>query len=329
MWLWSWRNRNREAYMKYLFGPVNSRRLGISLGIDLLPHKTCSLDCLYCECGPTTAHTSVIDEYVPAEEVLAEIDDYLGRGPELDVVTFSGSGEPTMHRDIGRIIAHIKDRYPRYRVVVLTNGTLLWREEVRRALMRADIVVPSLDAVSPEVFSRMLRPAPGISAELLVQGLKSFGKEYQGMLDIEVFLIPGINDSQDELEKIKALCLEIGPDMVQLNRLDRPGAVEWVKSMPWERMVGIKEFLAPLPVEIIGRPDASWRGDALISEIGEAISATLRRRPSTAMDLSQTLGLPFDDVTAMLEKMLERGILHVERMERGDFYHIRAEKETR
>jgi wyosine [tRNA(Phe)-imidazoG37] synthetase (radical SAM superfamily) len=315
--------------MKYLFGPVNSRRLGISLGIDLVPHKTCSLNCLYCECGPTTVHTSVIDEYVPAEEVLAEIDDYLGREPELDVVTFSGSGEPTMHRDLGRIIAHIKDRYSRYRVVVLTNGTLLWREEVRRALLRADIVMPSLDAVSPEVFNLMLRPAPGISAELLVQGLRSFGREYQGILHVEVFLLPGINDSQDELEKIKALCLEIGPDMVQLNRLDRPGAVEWVKTMPWERMVGIREFMAPLPVEIIGKPDSSRHPDSHIGEVGDSIIATLRRRPSTVDDLADLLGLRRVEIIKILDQMLQDGIVRVERMERGDFYHIRPERESR
>jgi wyosine [tRNA(Phe)-imidazoG37] synthetase (radical SAM superfamily) len=189
--------------------------------------------------------------------------------------------------------------------------------------------MPSLDAVSPEVFNLMLRPAPGISAELLVQGLRSFGREYQGILHVEVFLLPGINDSQDELEKIKALCLEIGPDMVQLNRLDRPGAVEWVKTMPWERMVGIREFMAPLPVEIIGKPDSSRHPDSHIGEVGDSIIATLRRRPSTVDDLADLLGLRRVEIIKILDQMLQDGIVRVERMERGDFYHIRPERESR
>jgi wyosine [tRNA(Phe)-imidazoG37] synthetase (radical SAM superfamily) len=210
--------------MKYLFGPVNSRRLGFSLGIDLVPFKTCSLNCIYCECGATTDLTTRIDEYVPTTAVLDELEEYLSSGPALDVVTFSGSGEPTLHRDIGLVIDFIKDRFPRYRVAVLTNATMLWKSEVRRALLRADVVIPSLDAVSEEVFGRMLRPAPGVTASQIVEGLTLFGREYGGAIIVEVFIIPGINDSPDELLRIRETCLAVNPASVQLNRLDRPGA---------------------------------------------------------------------------------------------------------
>ena len=149
--------------MKYLFGPVNSRRLGISLGVDLVPHKTCSLNCVYCECGDTTTLTSAIAEYVPTGDVIAELDGYLSGSPRLDVVTFSGSGEPTLHAGIGKILRHLKERYPQYKVAVLTNGTLLHDPGVRKSIAMADIVVPSLDAVGPEAFARICRPAAGIT----------------------------------------------------------------------------------------------------------------------------------------------------------------------
>src|SRR5208337_2577115 len=134
--------------MKYLFGPVNSRRLGISLGVDLVPFKTCSLNCVYCESGATTA------EYVPTDDVISELDRFLSVSPNIDVITFSGSGEPTLHAGIGRIIGHLKLKYPAYKVAVLTNGTLLWNPGVRKSLARADMVIPSLDAVSPGVFNK-------------------------------------------------------------------------------------------------------------------------------------------------------------------------------
>jgi wyosine [tRNA(Phe)-imidazoG37] synthetase (radical SAM superfamily) len=160
--------------MKYLFGPVNSRRLGISLGVDLVPFKTCSLNCVYCESGGTTAITSTIAEYVPTDGVISELDRFLSVSPALDVITFSGSGEPTLHAGIGRIIAHLKQKYPAYKVVVLTNGTLLWDPGVRESLSGADIVIPSLDAVSPGIFDKIARPAAGITPERVIRGLAEF-----------------------------------------------------------------------------------------------------------------------------------------------------------
>jgi len=121
--------------MKYLFGPVRSRRLGLSLGVDLLPFKTCSMNCVYCECGPTTSHTSEVREYFPTNDVVRELDAFLATGPDLDVVTFAGSGEPTLHAGLGDLIGFIKTKYPRYRAALLTNGSLFWRDDVRRAVL--------------------------------------------------------------------------------------------------------------------------------------------------------------------------------------------------
>jgi wyosine [tRNA(Phe)-imidazoG37] synthetase (radical SAM superfamily) len=306
--------------MKYLFGPVNSRRFGMSLGVDLVPHKTCSLNCVYCECGETTRLTSTVAEYVPTDAVISELDRYLAASPGLDVVTFSGSGEPTLHSGIGRIIAHLKSRYPGYRVVVLTNGTLLWNESVRRAIARADIVVPSLDAVTPEAFDRIGRPAAGITPERVIGGLVDFRKEFGGRLILEIFIVPGVNDTATELAALREACHRIGPDMVQINSLDRPGAAVWVRAAAEHELIAIRDYLLPLPVEIIGKPAARACADAPTADLMKSILSTLRRRPSTMEDLLASLGVDRDVLRDLLDSMREKGMITAETLDRGEFF---------
>jgi wyosine [tRNA(Phe)-imidazoG37] synthetase (radical SAM superfamily) len=308
--------------MKYLFGPVNSRRLGVSLGVDLVPFKTCSLNCVYCECGGTTALTTTVAEYVPTDDVIAELDAYCGPSPRLDVITFSGSGEPTLHSGIGRIIDHIKDRYPRYRVAVLTNGTMLRDPAVRRSIARADIVVPSLDAVGREAFARICRPPRDITPESVVRGLVLFRKEFAGKLFLEIFIVPGVNDSRDELALLKNACGEINPDMIQINSLDRPGAVDWVGPLDREGLEAVAAFFRPLPVEVIGKPSARGHDAPKADNVMKAILSILRRRPSTIEDLMTALGSGEDELRAVLESMADAGVITVERLDRGDFYRM-------
>jgi wyosine [tRNA(Phe)-imidazoG37] synthetase (radical SAM superfamily) len=308
--------------MKHLFGPVNSRRLGVSLGVDLVPYKTCSLNCVYCECGATTDLTSTIAEYAPTDEVIAELDAYCASAPRLDVITFSGSGEPTLHSGIGRIIDHIKERYPQYRVAVLTNGTMLRDPSVRRAILRADIVVPSLDAVGPEAFARICRPRRDITPESVVRGLVDFRREYPGKLFLEVFIVPGVNDSPEELARLKEAAAGIAPDMVQINSLDRPGAVDWVRPMDREGLDAIAAFFRPLPVEVIGRPAARDNAAPKAGNIMKSVVSILRRRPSTIDDLRTALGSSEDELRAALASMTAAGMITVERLDRGDFYRM-------
>ncbi|MFO8145279.1 MAG: radical SAM protein, partial [Candidatus Syntrophosphaera sp.] len=154
--------------MKYLFGPVPSRRLGVSLGVDLVPHKVCSLNCVYCEVGRTTNLTIQRKEYVPLDEVLKELEEYLSQDPDLDFITFSGQGEPSLNSGLGRVIDFIKDKYPRYKVAVLTNGTLFWDEKVRAEVMLADVLLPDLDAVSELAFLKVNRPAPELKIDRII-----------------------------------------------------------------------------------------------------------------------------------------------------------------
>ncbi len=309
--------------MKYLFGPVNSRRLGISLGIDLVPHKTCSLDCVYCECGVTTNLTTELREYVPTVEVIDELDKYLKEGPRLDVLTFSGSGEPTLHSGLGEVARFLKERYPQYPLCVLTNGTLLYKKEVRDALMHVDTVVPSLDAVTPGAFKKMCRPAPGLDPEEIVKGLETFKKDYKGRILLEVFLVPGVNDTDEELALLRQAALRIKPDLVQLNRLDRPGTVDWVEPFPWDEFLRVKDFLFPLAVEVIGKPDPNRKVPASVKEQLDMIKSILRRRPSTVEDLAHMLGLRHVEVQKLMRQIENEGTLAREEMERGVFYHLK------
>ncbi len=302
---------------RHLFGPVPSRRLGASLGVDLVPQKTCTYNCVYCECGRTTSFTCERREYVPTDRVIAELDDFLSKGPDLDYVTFAGSGEPTLHAGIGEIIAFIKDHYPHYRVAVLTGSALLADPEVRSALMRADLVVPSLDAVSEEVFMRINRPCPDLTAEGVLAGLLDFAREYPGEIWVEVFIVPGVNDTDDEIRLLKEAVAAIKPHRVQVNTLDRPGTDIRVRPAAPGRLERIAVMLGG---EVIG---ATCTDRALPPEVEDAVEiilATIRRRPCTPDDLAALLGIRPAEVTKHLRVLESGGLIESVREERGVFY---------
>ncbi|PKL55207.1 MAG: radical SAM protein [Methanomicrobiales archaeon HGW-Methanomicrobiales-6] len=304
---------------RYLFGPVPSRRLGISLGIDLVPYKTCAFDCIYCECGRTTDLTCERREYVPTDRVIAELDDFLAKAPDLDYVTFAGSGEPTLHSGIGEIISFIKDRYPRYRVAVLTNSALLVDPEVRAALMPADLVVPSLDAVSEEVFLRINRPSPGITAGRVLEGLLDFVREYTGEVWLEVFIVPGINDTEEEIRLLKDAVAAINPDRVQVNTLDRPGTDIRVRPASRPALERIASMLGG-NAEVIGAACTDRALPPESGDAGEAILATIRRRPCTGADLAALLGIRPAEVAKHLRALEARALIEQVREKRGIFY---------
>jgi wyosine [tRNA(Phe)-imidazoG37] synthetase (radical SAM superfamily) len=311
--------------MKYrhLFGPVNSRRLGLSLGIDPVPFKTCTLDCVYCECGRTVNLTSKIGIYIPVNEIIDELNDFLRHRPPLDVITFSGSGEPTLHGGIGEIIGFLKDKWADYRVAVLTNGALLWNGDVRRSLLRADIVIPSMDAVSGEIFERINRPVKGITPEMIIDGLIDFRRGFGGKVLLEIFIVPGLNDTESELEKIKEAAGRIRPDRLQLNRLDRPGTEGWVTPVTDERMKYIKDFLSPLEADIIGSAVRNTRPGKHPDDSRTAVLSSISRRPATMEDLVSTLGISPSDVGGIIKGLLAEGIIVERELPRGKFYLMR------
>lgn len=314
---------------KYIFGPVLSRRLGISLGVDLVPFKTCTLNCVYCECGETTDLTVRREEYVPLEDVLDELHCYLRHKPNLDYITFSGSGEPTLYSRIDLVINFIKEHYPQYNVAVLTNGTLLTQAEVRRQLERADLVIPSLDAVSVEVFKKINRPHPSLNCQDIISGLIQFRNSYPGKMYLEVFIVPGLNNTESELELLKSSIQKINPDSIQLGTLDRPGAESWVEAATEKEMEIIASYLGN--VNIIGKFRTRPAPSAIMQDITQdrerAIMMTLERRPCTAEDLAQALQLRLAEVSKYLNLLLEKGRVECEKQKRGTFFKPIREKQ--
>lgn len=302
---------------RYVFGPVPSRRLGRSLGIDVLPRKMCSLDCVYCECGPTETLTLQRSETVPTDAVLDEIDAVLSLHPQLDSVTFSGTGEPTLHLHLGRMIQHIHDKHPGYVVTLLTNGVLFPDPQVRADAALADRVIPNLDAVSQEVFEAINRPAVEIDNATVIESLVRFRDEFGGELWLEIFIVPGVNDSPQELQLLAEAAVRIRPHRIQLNSLDRPPAYGGIQVPNAERW---KEIAAFFPgAEILARGTFPIPA-AIVSEYArERILETLRRRPLTFTDILVQTGLHVHEAQKILQYLLQEK--HIE--QQGDFYRIR------
>jgi len=313
---------------KYIFGPILSRRLGISLGIDLVPHKTCSLDCVYCECGKTTDLTCEQKEYVRFKDVKKELDHFWIHNNDPDYITFSGSGEPTLNDKLCKIIEYIKKNKPYIKTAVLTNSTLLHHSSVRDALLKADLVIPSLDAVSKKAFIKINRPDSDLDIDKIINGIATFAKEYQGKIWLEVLILPGFNDKKSDLILLKEAIKKINPDLVQLNTLDRPGTLPDIIPASRIELERVKDILGFDNMEIIAKIDETIKvkPDIQKRDIKAAIIKTINRRPCTKQDLLQVLGVE----TKILEKYIS--ILEKEKMifgqsrERGVFYQTIKDK---
>lgn len=326
--------------MNHIFGPVNSRRLGRSLGIDILPRKICNFDCIYCEVGSTTQLVCDRKEYVPTESIMAEVDEYFSNpdaAARVDVVTVTASGEPTLHSGLGRIISYLKEKTGKP-VAVLTNGTNLWDKDVVTALSKADVVIPSLDTVLSASFRKLNRPAKCVDLNEMIEGLVRFSHQYAGELWLEILLARGVNDSDEDIDALMDVVARMRISRVQLNTVDRPPHEKFALPVDSERLKAIAEKLSTVPglprVEIITRdmnvyeqgreveprkphfaqPDNA----ALIDDILQM----LKRRPCTAVDIDRTflIGGP-KKVELLLEPLVHEGT--IEKQHHGDkvFYH--------
>ncbi|MBL6988177.1 MAG: radical SAM protein [Bacteriovoracaceae bacterium] len=309
---------------KYIFGPIPSRRLGISLGVDLVPKKICTLDCVYCESGETTLKTIKRQEYIPTQEVLEELSDFLSQQPKLDYITFSGASEPTLHSGIGVIINFLKLKFPQYKVALITNGTLFYLKEVRQELKKIDLVMPSLDATTDAAFNSINRPHSLLHLPTIIEGLKQFRNEYSGQLWLEIFLVGTINNSKEELEHFRSILTELRPDKVQLNTLDRPGTEAWVEPLSQANMEGISQILGHSNIEIISK--ASPKKSQIIvpnKDIPSRIVEMVKRRPCTISDLKETFDIPSDVLQMHVNNLLESKTISIAKEDRGDFFVIK------
>ncbi len=274
--------------MKYVFGPVPSRRLGQSLGVDTIPLKTCNWNCVYCQLGRTVPLTNKRMEYYPGKDILAEIKEALGNHQpgEIDWVTFVGSGEPTLHSDIGWLIREVKTLTD-LPVAVITNGSLLYLPEVRHDLAEADVVMPSLDAGTAVLYRQINRPHPETTFERLVNGLATFRQEYSGKVWVEVMLMQGLNDTETSLQEIAAVLQRIRPDEVHINLPTRPPAETWVREPDEGGLLRARAILGDIATvvhPVVGEFDLSGCDTAV-----DALIAIITRHPMRQEELEQTL----------------------------------------
>jgi len=312
---------------RHVYGPVPSRRLGRSLGVDLVQHKICSYDCIYCQLGRTTNKTVERKEYVPIKNILEEVERKLSAGDKPDYISLAGSGEPTLNSGIGDVIAKIK-HLTDIPVAVLTNGSLLWDSEVRDALMAADLVLPSLDAGDERLFRYVNRPHTEIAFEIMVAGIAAFARRFPGEVRLEVLLLGGVTEIPAEAEKIAAAVRRIQPTRVQLSTATRPPAENFAFPVSSDRMVALMERF-PAPVDIIGREEREGAQSGTAIRIrDEDILALLARRPCSLTDVASGLGIHVQEAIKHLEALIAAGKVKTAVAGRRSFYMRRDLEEV-
>jgi wyosine [tRNA(Phe)-imidazoG37] synthetase (radical SAM superfamily) len=305
-----------ERHPKHLFGPVPSRRFGRSLGIDLVPFKTCSFDCIFCQLGRTTRRTLARREYVPADEVIAELDTWLRSEGTADYITLAGSGEPTLNSEFGRIIDFARNATG-IPVALLTNGSLLSDPEVRNQAAKASVVKVSLSAWNQCSLEQVNRPARGIEFKRLFEGQWLLRSQFRGELWLEVFLVSGINATAKDVAEIAELVKVIAPDRVQLNTAVRPPCEEFAYAVPEERLRELAQLFEPA-AEVIAeyRCDASAKVQANEADILDL----LERRPCTLEQIGRAFGLHRNEASKYLGKLGRSGRIRQLRKDGEVFY---------
>jgi wyosine [tRNA(Phe)-imidazoG37] synthetase (radical SAM superfamily) len=315
--------RQSEERMKsylHLYGPVPSRRLGRSLGIDLVPHKICTYDCIYCQIGKTSDKTLTRKEYISVDEILGEVKRFLKEETSpIDHLSLSGSGEPTLHSKIDSVIGGIKE-ITSIPVAVITNGSLLYEENVRESLLRADVILPSLDAASAEVFEKINRPHSGISVEKVIEGMVEFRRIYKGQIWLEVLFCKGVNDRQSELMLMKKAVDRIQPDRIHLNTVVRPPFEKWAVPLDQGTMEEIRTFFgekASIISEFDRHPPVATERD-----IKEEVLKILRRRPLSLRDLSKGMGIQESEIEKYIQPLVSEGKIRARKF--GDSIYYEA-----
>lgn len=308
---------------EYVYGPVPSRRLGRSLGIDLVPFKTCSYDCIYCQLGRTTCKSVARKDFVSVDKVITELEGVLKACPEPDCITIAGSGEPTLHSGIGEVIQRIKE-ITVTPVVVLTNGSLMGQAVVRDALMTADVVVPSLDAGDPDQFQRINRPHPEIDFGSMCEGLEIFTREFGGEVWLEIFLLAELTDTPESVQTIVSIVERIAPARVQLNTVCRPPAERSAMSITLEQMLALKA-LFPCRADIIGASQLRHLVENRLTPIDDdVVIALIGRRPCSTKDVADGLGVHLNEALKYLNRLTTMGRAQTIRSN-GKLFYVAAE----
>jgi wyosine [tRNA(Phe)-imidazoG37] synthetase (radical SAM superfamily) len=303
----------------YIFGPVPSRRLGLSLGVDPLASKSCNLNCVYCELGRSFKLTAERRVFVETSYIIDELKQYFEKGGEADYITISGSGEPTLALNLGELIGEIKKISSR-RIAVITNGVLLSDPDVRRELSGANVVLPSMDAFTEKAYIKVNRPHGSIKINEVIEGLRAFAAEYKGEIWLEIMVVSGMNDSDsDILQARKVLDTIPGIKRIQINTVVRSRAEDFAEPVSDEKMAHIAMLLGTR-AEVIGK----FMGSTLhtIDSVEDAVLEALKRRPMTAEEFEQTLGLKKAEVTRTLDLLINRGFVRKDFFNAKEFYKV-------
>lgn len=305
---------------RYIFGPVPSRRFGRSLGVDLTPLKTCSFDCIFCQLGPTSRQTLERRAYVPTEAVHAELVRWRDEGGQADVVTLSGSGEPTLHSRFGEVLQFAKQEL-RLPAILLTNGSLLFLPEVREAAGNADIAKLSLSVWDDASFRQINRPHADLDFARSVAGMREFRRLFSGKIWLEVFLIAGLNDAPENVDRIAALAESIAPDQIQLNTAVRPPAESSVRPVAREALEALAARFRPR-AEVIA--DFTVRPGSVVAVHETGILDMLRRRPCTARQIADVFGLHLNEVAKYTGHLLREN--RIQALPRGGEIYYEASR---
>lgn len=261
-------------------------------------------------------------EYVPFQDVKKELTHYFAHHPKPDYITFSGSGEPTLNFRIGDVLKFIKDQPQNYATAILSNGTLFYQKNVRAQVLKTDVIIPSLDAATPSAFHKINRPHPKLDLNEIISGLIHLRREYRGRIWLEVFIVPTINDTEEELTALKNAIKRIAPELIQLNTLDRPGTVNTIRTATEEELKRIIDFWGFANAEIIAKAPVRKEITSFRDDVESAILETIARRPCTLQDLQEILGLHINEINKYLDVLEADGKIKVVKQERGFFYQI-------
>lgn len=312
------KEKTKKQAEHYVYGPVPSRRLGRSLGVDLVPLKTCTYDCIYCQLGRTPVKTIDRQPRNPGKRVIEQLERKLSSlSSPPDYITLSGSGEPTLHSEIGWMIREIKTR-TQVPLAVLTNGSLLHLKDVRKALLPADVVIPSFDAASAFLFSFINRPHDSLGFSQVLKGFKEFRQEYPGKIWLEVMLCGGINDDEQAIERIREEAVSLSPDKIQLNTVIRPPAEDFAYPLSKENLAKAKKLFGER-AEIIATEWPS-RPSKVKGRLDEEILAMLERRPCSLEDISTAFGIPGEEARVYLKDLIDRSRIRFHTHNRMIFY---------
>ncbi len=292
---------------KYIFGPVVSRRYGLSLGVDMIEPKTCSFNCLFCQIGETSSTTVTPHNTPPAEEIIHELEHWIKNDGRCDIITLAGSGEPTLHSRFGEVLRFIKE-HSTYPSLLLSNGSLFFNEKIRKQALSADIVKISLHAWDQESFEKITRADPSLKLTTIIDGYRTFRNIYKGRIDLEVFVLPGINDNPDQMKKIAALARSFSPDSIFLNTAVRPPADSSVMEISRKTLEDLSQFFGEAATRPIIKPQTLKRPYS-----DESVIRLISRHPATIDQLARQFDISCDKLIEKITSLEKNGVISLKK----------------